>query len=103
MKNPELYHRTVDILVKAYVDGVLMPMTCSACAVGNLVAVNMGYSVTQDKDGFSDRPYWMDSGNKYQHPDSLWAEHIRGKEITQESQAQVDSTGYSEKELYSIE
>lgn len=37
MKNPELFHKTVDILVKAYFRGDLNAFSCFSCAVGNIL------------------------------------------------------------------
>lgn len=42
MKRPELYQKTVDILVKAYFDDTLQHGNCYACAVGNIIAGNCG-------------------------------------------------------------
>src|SRR5688572_25079170 len=42
MKNKPLYHKTVDILVQAYFDDTLVSGHQCGCAVGNLVAANMG-------------------------------------------------------------
>ena len=43
MKNPELYKKTVDILVAAYFNDTLEHGNCYACAVGNIIAGNCGY------------------------------------------------------------
>lgn len=42
MKNPELFHKTIGILVNAYLNDTLRHSNCYACAVGNLVAGNLG-------------------------------------------------------------
>jgi hypothetical protein len=38
MKNESLFNRTIGILAKAYMNGTLRYVYCTACAVGNLVA-----------------------------------------------------------------
>lgn len=38
MKNEKLFYETIDILVKAYLNGTLKNGDCMACAVGNIVA-----------------------------------------------------------------
>lgn len=40
MKNPELFHKTVGILVNAYLNDTLVHGDCFACAVGNICAGN---------------------------------------------------------------
>lgn len=42
MKNPELYARTCEILYQAYFNDTLRHHNCYACAVGNIVAANLG-------------------------------------------------------------
>lgn len=37
MKNPELFHKTVGILVKAYLNESLVHNSCQACAIGNII------------------------------------------------------------------
>lgn len=44
MKNKDLYKRTVDILVQAYFNDTLIHGNCCACAVGNLIAANNGFT-----------------------------------------------------------
>jgi hypothetical protein len=45
MLKQKLYEKTVDILVQAYFNDTLMHNTCSACAVGNIIAANVGSEV----------------------------------------------------------
>jgi hypothetical protein len=49
MKNQELFNRSISILVKAYMDGTLIKNQCTACAVGNLVAGNLGIEIKVTK------------------------------------------------------
>jgi hypothetical protein len=50
MKNKELYHKTIDILVKAYLNDTLEQRNCMACAVGNMVAAGLGIKIINDKE-----------------------------------------------------
>jgi hypothetical protein len=49
MNRPELYHRTVGILYTAYFNDTLVHGTCCACAVGNLIAARLGYSIRKEQ------------------------------------------------------
>jgi hypothetical protein len=105
MKNKELYDKTVDILVQAYFNDALESWDCTACAVGNIVAANMGY---RRKDGFVRK--WIDKNG--QEVDVAWSEvHTIsfGETAMFEgcykglAKQQIDSTGYSFKETALIE
>lgn len=47
MNRPKIYHKSVDILYNAYFNDTLRHSNCYACAVGNLVAANMGKKFTR--------------------------------------------------------
>lgn len=94
MKNESLFHKTVNILVQAYLNDTLVPSMCSACAVGNLVAANCGYKIDMDMPlykGFV-RPMWQKL---------VWSN--KEHEVTDETYYQIQSTGYSVDELRQIE
>jgi hypothetical protein len=55
MKNPELFHRTVGILVKSYLNDTLIHSDCAGCAVGNLIAHTNGFKV----DNFNGTSWFM--------------------------------------------
>lgn len=61
MTQLEKFHDTVGILVKAYLNGELAHRSCTACAVGNLVAAKMGTRPLRDarnhKTGFNNNYY----------------------------------------------
>lgn len=107
MKNPELYHKTVDVLVRAYFNDTLEHLNCRACAVGNLVAAGMGMKlvfigITGDivPAGFVPGDVTKDSG--------MWLDAIgRGcvswLKMTDDIAMQVKSTGYTAEELAWIE
>lgn len=44
MKTQPTFEKTVDVLVKAYLNDTLEHGNCSACAVGNIVVSTLGYS-----------------------------------------------------------
>ena len=91
MKNAELYNKTVGILVDAYMVGKLRYSDCSVCAVGNIVAGNMG---CEPRGGITDK--WgmaviMGTGK------------IDTRNITNEAIKQINITGYSVQEIVDIE
>ncbi len=110
MKNETLYNKTVDILVQAYLNDTLIHGNCFACAVGNMVASNMGFQFVVDNStnhnphrlGWGEgyfyssnniKPTWFDmcgpyGGLEYESPKAL---------------EQIKSTGYSFEELIRIE
>jgi len=96
MIKPELYKKTVDILFDAYFNDTLQRGNCCACAVGNLVAANMGIKF---KPGMVVRSAW----EKDAFPEWQWViwGYIGGDLET--GAAQVQATGYSVYELKKIE
>lgn len=98
MNREPLYHKTIDILVQAYFNDTLIGAMCVSCAVGTLVAANMGYEVFiygwRDKNGAIVKPRWQYSkaflcGNSGMVNRDTWD--------------QIESTGYPPKELSGIE
>lgn len=98
MKNPELYQKTVDILVNAYFNDTLEHSNCYACAVGNLIGYYLGVVFTHRKMWVGLKPYWddvfitMDEGQRICH-----------SEYFGEAKRQIDLTGYTYIELAKIE
>ena len=95
MKNPELYNKTVDILVQAYLKDTLEHQDPCACAVGNIIASN-----NSTKEPFS----WVENRN----PDGegSWYTQIvvfESNKLSPGVALQVANTGYSPKELRLIE
>lgn len=102
MKNPELYNRTVDILVQAYFNDTLQHGNCHACAVGNLVAANCGYSFIK----YSDRQRWEKSSPYWQEVHmvgSCGTQWIAPDWYHNGAKHQIDSTGYKWEETAKIE
>lgn len=107
MKNEELYHKTVDILVQAYFNDTLAHSDCSACAVGNIVAANTG--IVFEKCKYSGSFYWKDNegpfwGNLF-HTDSDTKEQIFDGAylIDEKVLCEIKSTGYNVYDLMKIE
>lgn len=50
MNRSEQYYKSVDALVKAYMNDTLKPMDCMACACGNIVAHSSGHDVKTSPD-----------------------------------------------------
>lgn len=92
------FENSVDILVKAFMNGTLEQSNCCACAVGNLIAHNCGYTF---KDGGSYKE-WVESP----YPNSFnggWFPNVIFGRKTREGKKQIASTGYTRDELYKIE
>lgn len=107
MKNQELFNRSISILVKAYLDGTLTKGNCAACAVGNLVAGNMGIKVTTKAstlplaywDGGKKTPYWNFVFMTSAGEQTICAEMLKDRDI----KSQIDATGYPWEDLARIE
>ncbi len=99
MKNQELFHKTVNILVQAYLKGTLKHMDPCACLVGNLIAANMNYKVSQN--------LWEDSNGKVQS--FTWYNLImanRGYECfayLNEAKKEIEVTGYGLEDIIKLE
>lgn len=98
MIKPELYHKTVGILYDAYFNDTLERGNCHACAVGNMIAANCKIPFDQFIMWSIGIPEW----------DRVFrtAEKIQIKnpwEYSSIAKEQIDSTGYSWKELAKIE
>lgn len=103
MKDAEKFHRTVSILVKAYLNDTLAHGACTACAVGNLVAENLNLKISNslnwlDSKGQSICTYW---DNVFMTPDGL--QRINPYSYRGEAKKQIDATGYTWQELARIE
>ena len=107
MLRPELYHKTVDILVQAYFNDTLESWNCSACAVGNLVAANMGYELKKPANGglrwYNQVGELIHSSWSLVHSLSSFGQEIRPMNYGGKAKAEIDSTGYSYTETASIE
>ncbi len=104
MKNPELFHKTVGILVKAYLNDTLQYSDCKACAVGNMVASNMGVKLQKVGIGIS-------ASNK-RYEGQWFTPFSQGccgrtgislNKITKTAKKQIKATGYTIFELADIE
>ncbi len=115
MKNSELYHKTVNILVDAYFNDTLIIQDCTACACGNLVMAANGYKRAE----IADDVFWLTRGGEYITP--LWSNTVRTvethpfpvfiskKQILKigqydfETKKEIESTGYLLHEFARIE
>ena len=99
MFKPELYHRTIGILVKAYLTNTLIYQDCAKCAVGNIIAANCNYQ-------FSDiRNNWIDNSgaNKFVTPMPWSVKQIIDEKFLLLALPEIESTGYHWKDLAKIE
>jgi len=96
-KNIELYKKTEQILFNAYFNGTLQHANCAACAVGNIIANNMGIKIIPDTSfGLSWEGY---------NPDeiSAWARLLTFDKWSNTAVKMIESTGYTQNELTRIE
>lgn len=115
------FNKTVDILVKAYLNDTLKHGNCFACAVGNIVANGLGKRVVNVLDkGFEDT-VWEGCTRDTNYPGYVrdeitgWGaafytkQSSRRQVITKENlthpivQNQIDASGYTWQELAAIE
>lgn len=104
MKNPELFYRSVNILQRAYFKGTLKHKSCLSCAVGNLVAGNLGFSVINNLRILVDP---SDPGYKNAVLNAAWTLPVLGANLIRTSDEDVamaiSATGYTVSELKRIE
>lgn len=90
--NRPTFEKTVDVLVKAYLNGTLEHGNCCACAVGNIIADSCGYTYRlQQKRCCSWE--WLESIPK-------WYSKYNNSVVPC---PQVEATGYTVVELAKIE
>ena len=98
------FDSTVDVLVKAYLNDTLEHGTCSACAVGNIIAHHQGVKVRRRGHGFLAwmriDPLW---GRVFQTDSSTRCQKMNAFAYHGAAKDQIDSTGYTVSELASIE
>lgn len=100
MKNQEQFDRTVKILVGAYLNNTLMHRNCHACAVGNLIAANLGISYSQDLKWIGRQVAWKEVFVTFRYQ---IAQLKRPWAYTGEAKVQIDSTGYTWQQLAKME
>ncbi len=116
MKNPELYNKTRNILIHAYLNDHLEHKDYCGCAVGNLVAASMGDKVIyqktlKDLDGKEFRIFYLESTRKIQWHNvfntCIWNAIAEQKfyidRFQGEAKLEIDSTGYELDQLMKIE
>ncbi len=101
MQRPELYQKTVDILVQAYFNDTLEHGNPCGCAVGNIIAANLGKKITMVTPTHASKLGW--DGDK--NSSGLWYDCIRrpGDLLSNESKIEIKSSGYSVPEIIKIE
>ena len=114
MKNIELYNKSVNTLLDAYNSGTLSHGNCHACAVGNIIAASRGITITDYTWDVpkSKEPKWTKVfstvDKKYRDLYEIRTEkhHTQRLDMSKyenKAKEQIDSTGYTVKELADIE
>lgn len=100
MIKPELYKRTTDILYQAYFNDTLVHGCGCACAVGNIVAANMGFqllgkghALRWDREGLPIYDHWNNVVNLGEIIGDVYAE----------ADEQIRATGYEVADILRIE
>lgn len=98
------FHHTVNVLVQGYLNGTLEHGVCTACAVGNIIADSVGAKINKGEYN------WKMNGNEIV---PVWGQvfqciaparqRINADEYKGWVKKQIDSTGYTWKELADIE
>src|SRR5690606_10630324 len=110
MKHQELFEKTVGILVKAYQNDTLRHGNCMACAVGNIVATNLGICDINNSDEWREKA--MDAPNPCTGWPSVFMTgrnsryqmvYLEAMLYDEAAKLQIESTGYTWKELAKIE
>lgn len=104
MIREELYNKTVDILYQAYFNDTLEHSNCYACAVGNLIAANLGRKLCVDPTVKEQKFFWEDYApySRYDGKQAGWFP-LDNPIPEPDFDIEVGSTGYSVKELIKIE
>lgn len=102
MYKKELYEKTVNILLDAYNKGMLEHGNCTACAVGNMVQQACGYNHQLNYDGDLS---WIEAFPEWRF---VFLTYEKYQELSESSYSglakeQIDSTGYTWKQLAEIE
>lgn len=100
------FEKTVDILVKAYLNGTLEHGKCSACAVGNLVAAAKGTSpIPLVYGGFHFDTFANGDNANWHHVFMTVADgqEVHSSRYRGPIKEQIDSTGYPWQDLARIE
>jgi hypothetical protein len=101
METSKRFNNAITALVKGFFEGTLFKNSCSACAVGNMVAYSLNYKIDNDKgnnwaDGTMtawDSVFTTSYGKQKFLPDRY----------VDEAKEQIDSTGYTVDELAKVE
>lgn len=108
MYTKEQFHETVGILVKAYMDDTLEHASCCACAVGNIIAARNGYTFNERKRSMDGALIW--DGLRRSSWQSCFITYTGSGEQRQHFtryfgsiKEEIDSSGYSLKDLAKIE
>lgn len=104
------FEKSVDVLVRAYMNDTLERRNCYACAVGNLVAAANGYRYMECTDNgdnhfFSHKLALVENNGSYNRGSvgGNWFAVISSEGENELSKIEIDSIGYTNKEIKDIE
>ena len=100
------FDRAVQALVSAYMNDTLEGANCSACAVGNMIAFNLGIKVAKGYGFFFGDAGWVNNDPRWQDvfcSRGDGSQKIEPEWYVDEAKKQIDSTGYTYEELAKVE
>jgi hypothetical protein len=106
----ERFDKTVDVLVKAYLNGTIQPGNPCGCAIGNMIAAACGYKFERKSRGCGDLTDWWEWENDISEgfdwylnlrPEKRKSHHIAGDVI--KGSHELSLIGYSLAEIDAIE
>lgn len=106
MKNKELFEKTVGILVRAYQNDALRHGSCMACAVGNIVGANCGIQNLFNNFEWQEKAIISPARSGWPDVFMTTTDGIQDKysgNYKGAAKFQIDSTGYTWRELAKIE
>lgn len=92
------FEKTVDILVKAYLNDTLERGFCSCCAVGNLVAHALGTKSILSSNAFENGVQ-----AEWRAVTAFYGTYLMPDNYRDETKRQIDATGYTWRQIARIE
>jgi len=92
------FEKTIDVLVRAYMNDTLRHGSCYACAVGNIILDATGAYYIDFGIWSKGDPMWQCVFVTNEDGQQIWEDNYSG-----EAKKQIDSTGYTWQELARVE
>lgn len=103
MTQQEHFDRSVAVLVKAYINSELQHGSCTACAVGNLIAAGAGYKYKSGRTWLDKQGQSVDAMSWYEATADVAKGNLCPEATTEVAQKLVSVTGYDLRQITQIE